>query len=141
MIFETFYKVMELRNFLMNSFTAKLKDPGFSLRANFNKKKYLVVFIKSRLRYNNLILLKNSPSNKFSIKKGDSGGPLSVKFSNQSWYVVGLTSFGHKCGEESVFTKTGYFHEWIKNVKKYLYENLRSHVKKLFFKENEFNTY
>ncbi|XP_015687301.1 plasma kallikrein [Protobothrops mucrosquamatus] len=47
--------------------------------------------------------------------QGDSGGPLSCKFEN-SWYVVGITSWGEGCarpGQPGVYTNVVKFVDWI----------------------------
>ncbi|KAM3831126.1 plasma kallikrein [Vipera latastei] len=47
--------------------------------------------------------------------QGDSGGPLSCKFEN-SWYVVGITSWGEGCarpGQPGVYTNVAKLVDWI----------------------------
>ncbi|XP_052049663.1 serine protease 40-like [Apodemus sylvaticus] len=56
-----------------------------------------------------------------SICAGDSGGPL-VCLLEDSWYVIGLTSWSASCEEPlvtpSVFARVSYFEKWIKENKK-----------------------
>ncbi|XP_040835099.1 serine protease 40-like [Ochotona curzoniae] len=53
-----------------------------------------------------------------SICRGDSGGPL-VCFLNNSWFLVGATSWSAPCFPPimpSVFTRISYFSNWIKST-------------------------
>ena len=69
--------------------------------------------------YSQLCISNNG--NEEGVCNGDSGGPINTLWTdsnkrNLNWYVVGLTSYGYKCGRGAVFTKTSYFYNWIKNV-------------------------
>ncbi|CAO1306775.1 unnamed protein product [Diamesa tonsa] len=48
--------------------------------------------------------------------QGDSGGPLMVQLQNKRWIVVGVVSWGVRCGEPNhpgIYTRVGKFTEWI----------------------------
>lgn len=50
--------------------------------------------------------------------QNDSGGPLMAK-RGQSWYLIGIVSFGHSCGVEGwpgVYTNVQYFNQWIRDT-------------------------
>ena len=47
---------------------------------------------------------------------GDSGGPMSYYKHNKAHVLVGLTSYGEKCGLEGkygVYSKISYYKDWI----------------------------
>jgi len=44
---------------------------------------------------------------------GDSGGPLQCLGGDGRWRLVGLTSFGHKCGGVGVYTRVATMLYWI----------------------------
>lgn len=44
--------------------------------------------------------------------QGDSGGPL-VVFEEDRWQIVGITSWGFGCGDGGVYTRVGYYLDWI----------------------------
>ncbi|GIY41321.1 clotting factor B [Caerostris darwini] len=49
--------------------------------------------------------------------QGDSGGPLVYEFAYEQWALMGIVSFGHKCGEPGfpgVYTRVSSFLPWIK---------------------------
>ncbi|KAI3380990.1 hypothetical protein SNEBB_010362 [Seison nebaliae] len=49
--------------------------------------------------------------------QGDSGGPLICRKRNtKTWYFVGITSYGKKCGIGSVYVKVSAFIYWIESV-------------------------
>lgn len=51
---------------------------------------------------------------------GDGGGPL-VVYNNGQWYLVGMTSFGEKCGQDGkygFFTKVSNYITWIHTITK-----------------------
>ncbi|CAK8680068.1 unnamed protein product [Clavelina lepadiformis] len=51
--------------------------------------------------------------------QGDSGGPLICLVGENTWYQVGLTSFGIGCaqpGYPGVYTRLSYFSQWINEV-------------------------
>ncbi|XP_037385190.1 transmembrane protease serine 11A [Talpa occidentalis] len=48
--------------------------------------------------------------------KGDSGGPLVVKDSKDTWYLIGIVSWGDNCGKKNkpgVYTNVTYYRKWI----------------------------
>ncbi|KAG8515214.1 Transmembrane protease serine 11A [Galemys pyrenaicus] len=48
--------------------------------------------------------------------RGDSGGPLVVKDSKDTWYLIGIVSWGDNCGQKNkpgVYTKVTYYRNWI----------------------------
>ncbi|XP_075399686.1 transmembrane protease serine 11A [Tenrec ecaudatus] len=48
--------------------------------------------------------------------KGDSGGPLVAKDLNDTWYLIGIVSWGTNCGQKNspgVYTNVTYYREWI----------------------------
>ena len=47
---------------------------------------------------------------------GDSGGPLVKRGTDGRWHLVGLTSYGGKCGDGGVYTKLSGFTAWMQNV-------------------------
>ncbi|XP_065171091.1 serine protease snake-like isoform X2 [Atheta coriaria] len=52
---------------------------------------------------------------------GDSGGPLQIpnKMNDTGFTVIGITSFGKKCGlttKPSVYTRVSYYIEWIESI-------------------------
>lgn len=53
--------------------------------------------------------------------RGDSGGPLQIKHKkiNCMWLVLGVTSFGKKCGsigEPGIYTKVSHYVPWIESI-------------------------
>ncbi|XP_055967157.1 transmembrane protease serine 11A-like [Sorex fumeus] len=48
--------------------------------------------------------------------RGDSGGPLVVKDLKDTWYLIGIVSWGDNCGQKNkpgVYTKVTYYRKWI----------------------------
>ncbi|XP_006916573.1 transmembrane protease serine 11A isoform X1 [Pteropus alecto] len=48
--------------------------------------------------------------------RGDSGGPLVIKDLKDTWYLIGIVSWGDNCGQENkpgVYTKVAYYRNWI----------------------------
>ncbi|XP_074085430.1 transmembrane protease serine 11A isoform X2 [Macrotis lagotis] len=48
--------------------------------------------------------------------RGDSGGPLVVKDSKDTWYLIGIVSWGDNCGRQNkpgVYTQITYYRKWI----------------------------
>nr|XP_025859276.1 transmembrane protease serine 11A [Vulpes vulpes] len=48
--------------------------------------------------------------------RGDSGGPLVVKDLKNTWYIIGIVSWGDNCGQKNkpgVYTKVVYYRNWI----------------------------
>ncbi|XP_049645807.1 transmembrane protease serine 11A [Suncus etruscus] len=48
--------------------------------------------------------------------RGDSGGPLVIKDLKDTWYLIGIVSWGDNCGQKNkpgVYTKVTYFRKWI----------------------------
>ncbi|XP_034527889.1 transmembrane protease serine 11A [Ailuropoda melanoleuca] len=48
--------------------------------------------------------------------RGDSGGPLVVKDLKDTWYLIGIVSWGDNCGQKNkpgVYTKVVYYRNWI----------------------------
>lgn len=48
--------------------------------------------------------------------RGDSGGPLVVKDLKNTWYLIGIVSWGDNCGQKNkpgVYTKVTYYRKWI----------------------------
>ncbi|XP_064141821.1 transmembrane protease serine 11A [Loxodonta africana] len=48
--------------------------------------------------------------------RGDSGGPLVAKDLKDTWYLIGIVSWGDNCGQKNkpgVYTKVTYYREWI----------------------------
>nr|XP_010340864.2 transmembrane protease serine 11G-like [Saimiri boliviensis boliviensis] len=50
--------------------------------------------------------------------KGDSGGPLVIARDRNTWYLVGIVSWGIDCGKENkpgIYTKVTHYRDWIKS--------------------------
>ncbi|XP_005359492.1 transmembrane protease serine 11A [Microtus ochrogaster] len=48
--------------------------------------------------------------------RGDSGGPLVVKDNKDTWYLLGIVSWGDNCGQKNkpgVYTQVTYYRRWI----------------------------
>ncbi|KAI5945797.1 Transmembrane protease serine 11A [Manis javanica] len=48
--------------------------------------------------------------------RGDSGGPLVIKDHKDTWYLIGIVSWGDNCGQKNkpgVYTKVAYYRNWI----------------------------
>ncbi|KAM6220904.1 transmembrane protease serine 11A-like [Rhynchocyon petersi] len=48
--------------------------------------------------------------------RGDSGGPLAAKDLKDTWYLIGIVSWGDNCGQKNkpgVYTKVTYYRKWI----------------------------
>ncbi|XP_014715659.1 transmembrane protease serine 11A isoform X1 [Equus asinus] len=48
--------------------------------------------------------------------RGDSGGPLVVKDPTDTWYLIGIVSWGDNCGQKNkpgVYTNVAYYRNWI----------------------------
>lgn len=48
--------------------------------------------------------------------QGDSGGPLMIQLPNKRWVVVGVTSWGIRCGDArypGIYTRVNQYIEWI----------------------------
>ncbi|XP_045041612.2 transmembrane protease serine 11A isoform X2 [Desmodus rotundus] len=48
--------------------------------------------------------------------RGDSGGPLVIKDLKDTWYLVGIVSWGDNCGQRNrpgVYTMVAYYRHWI----------------------------
>lgn len=48
--------------------------------------------------------------------QGDSGGPLMIQLQNQRWIVIGITSWGIRCGDPrypGIYTRVNNYIEWI----------------------------
>ncbi|XP_044081021.1 transmembrane protease serine 11A-like isoform X2 [Neovison vison] len=48
--------------------------------------------------------------------RGDSGGPLVIKDLKDTWYLIGIVSWGDNCGQKNkpgVYTKVVYYRNWI----------------------------
>ena len=48
--------------------------------------------------------------------QGDSGGPLVIKDLKDTWYLVGIVSWGDNCGQRNrpgVYTMVAYYRHWI----------------------------
>uniref|UniRef100_A0A8C5LCX7 Transmembrane protease, serine 11a n=1 Tax=Jaculus jaculus TaxID=51337 RepID=A0A8C5LCX7_JACJA len=48
--------------------------------------------------------------------RGDSGGPLVVKDNKDTWYLIGIVSWGYNCGQKNkpgVYTDVTYYRRWI----------------------------
>ena len=53
------------------------------------------------------------------LLKGDSGGPLVVQREDGSYFLAGVVSWGHGCGEWSfpgVYTRISEFDDWIQET-------------------------
>lgn len=51
--------------------------------------------------------------------QGDSGGPLMIKTEERRWTLVGIVSFGIKCGEKDIpglYTRVYNYVNWIVSV-------------------------
>lgn len=60
----------------------------------------------------------NCLANCFSVVcfQGDSGGPLVVKDNKDTWYLLGIVSWGDNCGQKNkpgVYTQVTYYRHWI----------------------------
>ncbi|XP_074860697.1 vitamin K-dependent protein C [Carettochelys insculpta] len=61
------------------------------------------------------MLCAGHPGNKQDACVGDSGGPMVTKFKN-TWFLVGLVSWGEGCGRQEkfgIYTKVNQYLEWI----------------------------
>ncbi|XP_071470892.1 transmembrane protease serine 11A [Marmota flaviventris] len=48
--------------------------------------------------------------------RGDSGGPLVIKDLKDTWYLIGIVSWGDNCGQKNkpgVYTQVTYYRRWI----------------------------
>lgn len=48
--------------------------------------------------------------------QGDSGGPLMIQLPNRRWVIVGVVSWGMRCGEPNhpgIYTRVSSFNDWI----------------------------
>lgn len=48
--------------------------------------------------------------------RGDSGGPLVVRDDKDTWYLIGIVSWGDNCGQKNkpgVYTQVTYYRRWI----------------------------
>ncbi|XP_069904176.1 transmembrane protease serine 11A isoform X2 [Oryctolagus cuniculus] len=48
--------------------------------------------------------------------RGDSGGPLVAKDNKDTWYLIGIVSWGDNCGQKNkpgVYTEVAYYRRWI----------------------------
>lgn len=48
--------------------------------------------------------------------RGDSGGPLVIKDNKDTWYLIGIVSWGDNCGQKNkpgVYTQVTYYRRWI----------------------------
>ncbi|XP_058402315.1 transmembrane protease serine 11A-like [Diceros bicornis minor] len=48
--------------------------------------------------------------------RGDSGGPLVIKDLKDTWYLIGIVSWGDNCGQKNkpgVYTNVAYYRNWI----------------------------
>ncbi|KAM9678569.1 transmembrane protease serine 11A [Trichechus inunguis] len=48
--------------------------------------------------------------------RGDSGGPLVAKDLKDTWYLIGIVSWGDNCGQKNkpgVYTKVTYYRKWL----------------------------
>ncbi|XP_032190358.1 transmembrane protease serine 11A isoform X2 [Mustela erminea] len=53
---------------------------------------------------------------KYDACRGDSGGPLVIKDLKDTWYLIGIVSWGDNCGQKNkpgVYTKVVYYRNWI----------------------------
>ncbi|XP_042141354.2 transmembrane protease serine 11A [Peromyscus maniculatus bairdii] len=53
---------------------------------------------------------------KYDACRGDSGGPLVVKDNKDTWYLLGIVSWGDNCGQKNkpgVYTQVTYYRHWI----------------------------
>ncbi|XP_031197865.1 transmembrane protease serine 11A isoform X3 [Mastomys coucha] len=48
--------------------------------------------------------------------RGDSGGPLVIRDNKDTWYLIGIVSWGDNCGQKNkpgVYTQVTYYRRWI----------------------------
>ncbi|XP_006534903.1 transmembrane protease serine 11A isoform X1 [Mus musculus] len=48
--------------------------------------------------------------------RGDSGGPLVIRDNKDTWYLIGIVSWGDNCGQKNkpgVYTQVTYYRHWI----------------------------
>jgi secreted trypsin-like serine protease len=55
------------------------------------------------------------------VFQGDSGSPIQVTSKNNRclFYIMGITSFGKKCGDEglpAVYTRVSHYLDWIEGI-------------------------
>ena len=74
---------------------------------------------------------------------GDSGGPLVCLYNDNTWYLVGITSFGKCSSAESpgVWTRVTGVYSWIKTTTNFdkdppLRSSLKSSVSRILYKQN-----
>ncbi|XP_005392885.1 PREDICTED: transmembrane protease serine 11A [Chinchilla lanigera] len=52
----------------------------------------------------------------FDACRGDSGGPLVIRDNTDTWYLIGIVSWGDNCGQKNkpgVYTEVTYYRRWI----------------------------